>query len=58
MTYHQMDEAVVTAVVSVLTVEEQAMGVQQPFRIGICPHPKPIDSYFPGKFIHLGYLML
>lgn len=45
ITYHQLDEAVVAVVVSVLSAEEREMGVRQPFGIGRCPHPKPIQLF-------------
>jgi len=57
VTYHQVDEAVVKAVVSVLTAEEQAMGLQQPSGIGQRPRPMTIDHYPTGKFVNVGYLM-
>jgi hypothetical protein len=51
--YHQVDEAVVKTVVSVLTAEEQAMGLQQPSGIGQRPRPMSIDHYPTGKCIHV-----
>lgn len=57
MSHHQVDEAVVKAVVSVLTAEEQAMGLQQPAGIGQRPRPMTIDHYPTGKFVHVGYIM-
>jgi hypothetical protein len=56
VTYHQVDEAVVKVAVSVLTAEEQPLGLQQPSGIGQCPS-MIIDHYPTGKFIHMGYLM-
>jgi hypothetical protein len=38
----QVDEAVVKTVVSVLTAEEQALGLQQPSATGQRPHPMTI----------------
>jgi len=48
---------VVKAVVSVLTAEEQALGLQQPSGIGQRPFPMKIDHYLIGKFVNVGYLM-
>ena len=47
----------VKAVVSVLSAEEQAVGLQQPSGIGQRPRPMTIDHYPTGKFVHVGYLM-
>jgi len=52
-----MDEAVLKAVVGVLTAEEQALGLQQPSGIGRRPCPMTIDHYPTGKFVNVGYLM-
>ena len=49
----QVDEAVVKAVVSVLTTEEQALGLQQPPGIG--RHPLPLTIYH-NQAVE-GYLM-
>ena len=54
--YYQVDEDVVKTVVSVLTAEEQAMGLQQPSGIGQRPHLMTIDHYPTGKFVNVGYL--
>jgi hypothetical protein len=53
VTYLQVDEAVVKAVVSVLTAEEEALGQQQPRRIGQRPLPMTIRHNQTDE----GYLM-
>jgi len=47
---------VVKTIVSVLTAEEQAMGLQQPSGIGQRPRPMTIDHYPTGEFVNVGYL--
>ena len=49
----QVDEAVVKVVVSVLTAEEQALGLQQPPGFG--HHPLPLTTY--NNQAVKGYLM-
>jgi hypothetical protein len=48
---------VVKTVISVLTAEEQAVGLQQPSGIGQRPRPVSIDNYHSGKFIHISYVI-
>jgi hypothetical protein len=51
--YLQVDEAVVKTVVSVITAEEQALGLQQPSGIGQRPLPMTIHHNQTVE----GYLM-
>ncbi|XP_060581690.1 3'-5' RNA helicase YTHDC2-like [Ruditapes philippinarum] len=46
----QMDEAVISAVVNVLTNEEQALGMQQPAGIGQRPRPMSAESIMSGSY--------
>ncbi|XP_045156414.2 3'-5' RNA helicase YTHDC2-like [Mercenaria mercenaria] len=46
----QMDEAVISAVVNVLTNEEQALGLQQPAGIGQRPRPMSAESIMSGGY--------
>ncbi|KAL4228088.1 3'-5' RNA helicase ythdc2 [Mactra antiquata] len=45
-----MDEAVINAVVNVLTNEEQALGLQQPAGIGQRPRPMSAESIMSGSY--------
>jgi hypothetical protein len=56
--YHQVDEAVIKTIISVLTAEEQAMGLQQPSGIGQRPRPMTIDHYPTGKCIYVSYAII
>lgn len=47
--WSQVDEHVVKTVISVLTAEEQSLGLQQPVGIGQRPRPMSVDSYPPGS---------
>ncbi|XP_066993237.2 3'-5' RNA helicase YTHDC2 [Anabrus simplex] len=47
--WSQVDEAVVKTVVSVLTAEEQSLGLQQPSGIGQRPRPVTVDYYPAGS---------
>jgi hypothetical protein len=52
-----VDEAVVKAVINVLSAEEEAVGLQQPSGIGRRPWPLNANYHIHGKFIHASYVM-
>jgi hypothetical protein len=56
--YCQVDEAVVKTIISVLTAEEQAMGLQQPLGIGQRPRPMTIDHNPTGNCICISYAII
>ncbi|VDI58889.1 ATP-dependent RNA helicase YTHDC2 [Mytilus galloprovincialis] len=48
--WSQVDEAVIRAVINVLTNEEQALGLQQPAGIGQRPRPMTSESLMSGSY--------